>query len=62
MNDDTVFSSLGDPEFFEERQRIREQLEQLPPGHADRARLTELYEALTDELTSRAAAAWSRAS
>lgn len=59
---DTGFSELGDAEFFEERRRVREELEHLPPGHADRARLAELYDALNDELTSRAAAAWARAS
>jgi hypothetical protein len=61
MNDGE-FSGLGDPEFFEERRRVRQQLEQLPPGHADRARLTEVFEAMTDELTRRAATAWGKAS
>jgi hypothetical protein len=60
--DDREFSGLDDPEFFEARRHVRQQLGQLPPGHADRDRLTELYEAMTDELTTRAAAAWRRAS
>ena len=59
---DTEFSGMGDTEFFEKRKHVREQLEQLPTGHAQRARLAELYEAMTDELTTRAAAAWRRAS
>jgi hypothetical protein len=60
--DDREFSGLDDPEFFEARQRVWQRLGQLPEGHADRARLTELYETMTDELTTRAAAAWRRAS
>lgn len=62
MSKDREFAKMGDPEFFEERRHVRQQLEQLPPRHADRAKLTELYEAMTDELTKRAATAWGRAS
>jgi hypothetical protein len=62
MSDHREFSGLNDREFFEERRHVRQQLEQLPPAHADRAKLTALYEAMTDELTKRAAAAWSAAS
>jgi hypothetical protein len=57
MND-AGFSKLDDPEFFEERRRVRDELERLPAHHADRATLTELYEAMTDEFTRRAASAW----
>jgi hypothetical protein len=62
VSDDTEFSGLGDPEFFEERQHVREQLERLPPGHADRAGLTDLYESMTEEFERRAASAWGKAS
>jgi hypothetical protein len=54
----TDYTQLDDPEFFEERRRVREQLEHLPAHHADRATLAELYEAMTDEFTRRAASAW----
>jgi hypothetical protein len=58
MQDHTDFVKLDDPEFFEERRHVRELLERLPEHHIDRESLAELYEAMTDELTKRAASAW----
>lgn len=58
MQEQTDFTKLGDPEFFAERQRIREQLERLPEHHIDRAALASLYARTTDELQRRAADAW----
>ena len=55
------FINLDDPEFMEERRRVREQLERLPAGHAERARLDSLYAAMTQELDRRAASAWRQA-
>ena len=52
------YAQLDDPEFFQERRRVREQLESLPEHHADRAALTRLYDAMTEEFTRRAARAW----
>lgn len=52
------YAQLDDPEFFSERRRVRERLESLPAGHADRAALARLYDAMTDEFTRRAARAW----
>jgi hypothetical protein len=54
----TDYTKLDDPEFFEERRRVREQLERLPEQHADRAMLAELLEKMTDEFVKRAASAW----
>jgi hypothetical protein len=54
----TDYTQLDDPEFFEERRRVRDELERLPAHHADRATLAELDEAMTDEFTRRAASAW----
>jgi hypothetical protein len=58
MNKQTDFTKLDDPEFFKERRRVREQLECLPAHHVERESLVELYDAMTDEFTKRAASAW----
>jgi hypothetical protein len=58
MHEQTDFTKLNDPEFFEERRHVRERLERLPEHHAGRATLAELYEKMTRELTRRAAHAW----
>ena len=55
------YLKLDDPEFFEARRDVREKLERLPPRHADRVPLAELYEALTREFDRRAASAWEKA-
>lgn len=54
----TDYTKLDDPEFFEERRRVREELERLPEHHADRATLAALLEEMTDEFVKRAASAW----
>ena len=58
MQEQADFTELDDPEFLSERRRVREWLEGLPAGHADRAALARLYDAMTDEFTRRAASAW----
>ena len=58
MQEQADFTRLDDPGFFRERRRVRERLESLPAGHADRAPLVKLYDAMTDEFTRRAASAW----
>jgi hypothetical protein len=60
MQQETDFTTLDDPEFFEERRHVREKLDRLPEQHIDRAPLAELYDAMTDELTRRARSAWTR--
>jgi hypothetical protein len=52
------YTRLDDTDLFEERRRVREQLERLPTRHADRPRLTAALDALTDEFDRRARAAW----
>jgi hypothetical protein len=54
----TDYTQLDDPEFFEERRHVREKLERLPEHHVDRATLTEVYNAMTEEFTRRARSAW----
>ena len=62
MSDEDVdFTRLDDPEFLDERARIRERLEHLPADHADRARLAALYAAMNDEFFRRASIAWTQA-
>ena len=55
------FTALDDPQFIQERRRVREQLERLPAGNAEHARLASLYNAMTQELDRRAASAWRQA-
>lgn len=54
----TDYTQLDDQEFFEERRRVREELERMSRQHADRAALAEIYDAMTDEFVKRAASAW----
>jgi hypothetical protein len=58
MQQQTDYTKLGDPEFFEERRHVREKLERLPEHHVDRASLANLYDAMTKEFEHRAASAW----
>ena len=55
---DTDYAGLDDPELFEERRRVREELAALPKHHADRGRLSRALEALTEEFDRRARSAW----
>jgi hypothetical protein len=52
MSDTDDFSAMSDPDFLDERRRVREAIEALQ----------ERYEALTEEFDRRAAARWSEAS
>jgi hypothetical protein len=52
------YSQLDDPGLFAERRRVRERLQSLPAHHAERARLTAVLDALTNEFDRRARAAW----
>jgi len=52
------FTTLDDPQLFEERRHVREELERLPEHHVDRASLAELLDALTEEFDRRARSAW----
>jgi hypothetical protein len=49
---------LDDPEFLEERRRVREALEHAPADAVGRAELAAPYDALTEEFDRRARAAW----
>jgi hypothetical protein len=57
----TDYAKLDDHELFEECRRVNERLVALPALHADRARLTQVYAALTEEFDRRARAAWQQA-
>lgn len=57
----TDYTKLDDHELFEECRRVHERLVALPALHADRVRLTRVYDALTDEFDHRARAAWQQA-
>jgi hypothetical protein len=55
------FTHLGDPEFLEERSRVRELLDHMPEHGKDRAELLTLYARLTAEFDRRAGRAWAAA-
>jgi hypothetical protein len=57
---DTDYAKLADPELFEERRRVREELAALPKCHAGRRRLSRVLDALTEEFDRRARSAWQR--
>jgi hypothetical protein len=59
MTDDDI-TSMDDPQFLDERRRVREELDRLPP-HQDSERLTARYQMLNDEFTRRARIAWNQA-
>jgi hypothetical protein len=59
--DDADFTRMDDPEFLDERARIRELLECLPLDHDDYGRLAARYRAMQEEFFRRASIAWSQA-
>jgi hypothetical protein len=58
--DDADFTRMGDPEFLEERARIRDLLERLPLDDDDYGRLAARYRAMQEEFFRRASSAGSR--
>ena len=58
--DDADFTRMGDPEFLEERARIRDLLERLPLDDDDYGRLAARYRAMQEEFFRRASSARSR--
>jgi hypothetical protein len=52
--DDADFTRMDDPEFLDERARIRELLECLPLDHDDYGRLAARYRAMQEEFFRRA--------
>jgi hypothetical protein len=59
--DDADFTRMDDPEFLDERARVRELLECLPLDHDDYGRLAARYRAMQEEFFRRASIAWSQA-
>jgi len=59
--DDADFTRMGDPEFLDERARLRDQLEWLPLDHDDYGRLAARYRAMQEEFFRRASIARSQA-
>jgi len=59
--DDADFMRMDDPEFLDERARLRELLEHLPLDHDDYGRLAARYRAMQEEFFRRASIASSRA-
>lgn len=59
--DDADFTRMGDPEFLEERARIRDLLERLPLDHDDYGRLAARYRAMQEEFFRRASSGRSKA-
>ena len=55
--DDADFTRMDDPEFLDERARIRDLLECLPLDHADYGRLAARYRAMQAEFFRRASIA-----
>jgi hypothetical protein len=55
------FTQLDDTTLLSRRAEMRDELERLPPGSADHAALTALYDKSTEEVNDRARKAWSRA-
>ncbi len=59
--DDANFTRMDDPEFLDERARVRERLECLPLEHEDYGRLAARYRAMQEEFFRRASIARSEA-
>ena len=55
--DDADFTRMDDPEFLDERARVRDQLECLPLDHDDYGRLAARYRAMQEEFFRRASIA-----
>jgi hypothetical protein len=60
MTDDDI-TTMDDPQFLDERRRVREELDRLPP-HQVSDKLTARYQKLNDEFLRRARIAWTQAS
>ena len=58
----TDYAKMSDPAFFAARQRLREQIEELPPDHPQRAALEAELDETAYDLERRAAQAWGKAS
>jgi hypothetical protein len=61
MSDSDNFTQLDDSALLSRRAEMRAELERLPPGSADHAALSALYNKSTEEVNVRAAKAWARA-
>jgi hypothetical protein len=55
------FTRLDDPQFLSARAQLRQRLEDLPQGHADRPELERTYNAMTSEFDRRARRSWAQA-
>jgi hypothetical protein len=63
MNDFSEdFARLDDSALLSMRAEMRAELERLPPGSTDHAKLTVLYDKTTEEVDDRARRAWTSAS
>jgi hypothetical protein len=63
MNDFSEdFARLDDSALLSMRAEMRAELERLPPGSPDHAKLTALYDTTTEEVDDRARRAWARTS
>jgi hypothetical protein len=60
--DDADFTRMGDPQFLDERARIRDLLERLPLDHDDYGRLAARYREMQEEFFRRASIVRSPAS
>jgi hypothetical protein len=60
MTDDDI-TTMDDPQFLDERRRVREELDRLPPHQASPS-LSARYQKLNDEFLRRARIAWTQAS
>ena len=60
MTDDDI-TTMDDPQFLDERRRVREELEHLPAGAVSDA-LADRYQMLNEEFLRRARIAWSSTS
>jgi hypothetical protein len=61
MGESDEFSQLDDPEFLDERKRVREELEHTPEQDVS-PELAAFYQRLNEEFLRRASAAWTQAS
>jgi hypothetical protein len=59
--EDPDFTRMDDPEFLDERARVRSLLERLPVDHADCGRLAARYASMNEEFFRRASIAWTQA-
>ncbi len=59
MDDQGEFGTLDDPEFLDERRRVREALEHVPEREQD-PELAARFERMNEEFIRRARAAWAQ--